>query len=419
MGKTLKLTWLGKLVLVVLAFAALYGIYAVVGPRLGLPTLSDRHTGGATSDPAQTAVPGTASNAPTPNTAAQGSAGPPVAIGIAYGTEKERWLKEALAAWQQTPEGANMTVNLIPMGSVEGAQAILAGDKRLTVWSPAGTLYTPVFEQEWQLRNSNSPFTRVEKLALSPIVFVMWEERYQAFKAKYGEVNFKTLGQALAEPGGWATIANKPEWGVFKLGHTNPNQSNSGLAALVLMAYDYHDKNRDLTMADILDVGFQDWMQRLEHGVSGMSNSTGNMMRDMVLKGPSSYDALVVYEDVAIDYLANAEGRWGQLHVVYPPRNLWNDNPYYILNAPWVTPEQRDAAGKFLDFLLSEPIQRLALPHGFRPGDPSVAIRTTDSPFERLAKYGLQVDLATIVDTPPADVTTNLLASWQRAQGAR
>src|SRR5262249_34232093 len=116
---------------------------------------------------------------------------------------------------------------------------------------------------------------------------------------------------------------------------------------------------------------------------------------------------------------ANAEGRWGQLHVAYPERNIWNDNPYYILNAPWVTPAQREAAGQLADFLLSEPIQHQALPHGFRPGDPAVPILTPDSPFEKLARYGLKVDLSTIVDTPPAEVTTNLLESWQRAQGSR
>ena len=78
-------------------------------------------------------------------------------------------------------------------------------------------------------------------------------------------------------------------------------------------------------------------------------------MREMVLKGPSSYDALLVYESVAIDYLKNAEGRWGPIHVIYPEYNAWNENPYYILNASWSSDDQRKAAQAFLDFLLSEP----------------------------------------------------------------
>ena len=70
-------------------------------------------------------------------------------------------------------------------------------------------------------------------------------------------------------------------------------------------------------------------------------------MREMVLKGPSSYDAALVYESVAIDYLKNAEGRWGPIHVIYPEYNIWNDNPYYILNASWSSDDQRKAAQHF------------------------------------------------------------------------
>src|SRR6185503_10228986 len=111
----------------------------------------------------------------------------------------------------------------------------------------------------------------------TPMVFVMWEERYQAFIHKYKEVTFLTMGEALQQKGGWDAIAGKPEWGLFKVGHTHPNQSNSGLMTLVMMAYDYHKKSKNLELKDILDTGFQNWMQEFERGVSGLSNSTGTM----------------------------------------------------------------------------------------------------------------------------------------------
>ena len=109
------------------------------------------------------------------------------------------------------------------------------------------------------------------------------------------------------------------------------------------------------------------------------------MMKEMVLKGPSSYDALMVYESVAIDFLKNAEGRWGQIRVVYPEYNAWNENPYYIINAPWSTPEQRKAAEAFLAFLLTERIQREALVHGFRPANTNVPVKFAGSPFVTLS----------------------------------
>src|SRR5271166_5781078 len=208
-----------------------------------------------------------------------------VELGIAYGTEKERWLKWAVDEFAKTRDGKKIKVNLIPMGS-------LKGDQRIQVWSPASGLYKDIFVQEWQVKYSQNPILKEEPLALSPMVFVFWDERYQAFLPKYKTVSFATLGQALQEKGGWESIAQKPEWGLFKLGHTHPNESNSGLMTIVLAAYSYQKKAKDLELKDVVDVGFQNWLQNFERGVSGLSNSTGNMMREMVLKGPSSYDAL-------------------------------------------------------------------------------------------------------------------------------
>ncbi|HEY5894740.1 MAG TPA: substrate-binding domain-containing protein [Chthoniobacterales bacterium] len=391
MAETPKLTWLGKLLILLFIGACGYGTWLM---------FAKKPIGG-------TATPSVESPAPVFDDKR-------VEIGIAYGTEKQRWLQWAVDEFAKTKDGRNVQVNLIPLGSLEGAQAIVAGDQRINVWSPASSLYKDVFVQEWTIKNNSNPVVREEQLALSPMVFVFWSERYDAFTGKYGQVSFDTVAQALREPGGWDAIAKKPEWGLFKFGHTHPNQSNSGLMTLVLLAYEFHKKERDLELKDILNPQFQTWMNGLESGVSGLSNSTGNMMRDMVLRGPSSYDALCVYENVAIDYLKNAEGRWGELRVAYPNRNMWSDHPYYILNTPWSNDAQRKAAGKFLDFLLTDPIQRAALSHGLRPGNPSVPIKFSESPFTLYQKNGLQVDISRVCEPPKAEVINNLLVVWQR-----
>src|SRR5262252_6974876 len=347
------------------------------------------------------------------------SGGAPVEIGIAYGTEKQRWLEWAVAEFAKTSEGKRIKVNLIPMGSLEGAHAILSGDQRINVWSPASAAYKDIFVQEWQVKYNDNPIIREEPIALTPMVFVVWDERYQAFVQKYKVMSFDTVAQALQAKGGWDEIAHHPDWGLFKFGHTHPNQSNSGLMTIVLAAYSYHHKTKDLTLKDVLDVNFQKWLDELERGATGMSNSTGNMMREMVLKGPSSYDGLLVYENVAIDYLKNAEGRWGQLRVAYPEYNAWNENPYYIINASWSTSDQRKAADTFLNFLLTESVQKESLAHGFRPANPNVPVKFAGSPFVLYAGNGVQVDLQKICEPPKAEVVNNLLASWQRSQGNR
>jgi hypothetical protein len=344
-----------------------------------------------------------------------GSSAPEAEIGIAYGTEKKSWLEWAAREFAQTDEGRKIKVNLLPMGSLEGAQALLAGDQKINVWSPASSLYKDSFVGDWNVKYSKNPILKEDSLALTPMVFVMWDERYKAFAAKYGTVTFETIAKALAEPTGWQAIAGKPEWGLFKFGHTNPTSSNSGLVTLVLMAYEHAKKTKNLTPGDVVDASFQEQLATIEKAVT-ISDSTGTMMREMILKGPSAYDALISYESVGIDYFKSASGRWGELHVIYPRLNMWNDNPYYIIDAPWSTPEQRKASQVFLDFLMSERVQRQALVHGFRPGNPNVPVMFPESPFTVYQRYGLKNDIGTICEYPKADVLNNLLVSWQRAR---
>ncbi len=404
-----RLTGLGRIAIILFIAACVAGAYQFfVRGRAG-------SGGGSTSSSLQPSDSSTGAG----SNAAPVANGDRVVLGMAYGTEKQRWLQWAVQEFANTPDGRRIQIDLIPLGSIEAAHAILDGDKRINVWSPASTAYEDVFMQEWQTKYNTNPIVKRDVLALTPMVFVMWDERYEAFVRKYKSVSFATIGQALKEKGGWDAIAGKPEWGVFKFGHTNPNQSSSGLMTLVLAAHAWHQKTRGLTMKDILNVEFQQWLEDMERGVTGMSNSTGNMMRDMVLKGPSSYDAVFVYESVAIDFLKNAEGRWGKIRLVYPEYNAWNENPYYILNGAWVSPAQRKAAESFLTFLLSERVQKEALTHGFRPGDPKVPIKFANSPFVTYAPYGAQVDLQKVCETPKAEVITNLLAGWQRMQTGR
>src|SRR5215469_10249037 len=203
------------------------------------------------------------------------SSGPKVQLGIAYGTEKQRWLEWAVAEFAQTSEGKNINIELIPMGSLEGAHAILGGDKRINVWSPASATYKDTFVQEWQVKYSGDPILKEEPLALTPMVFVMWDERYKAFIQKYKVVSLQTIDAALQERTGWDAIAHQPDWGLFKFGHTHPNQSNSGLMTIVLAAYSFHHKTKDLTVRDVVSADFQQYLESLERSTTGLSNSTG------------------------------------------------------------------------------------------------------------------------------------------------
>lgn len=355
------------------------------------------------------AVPGSGPAADKPSPSTQ-----EVAVSIAYGTEKKRWLEWAVEEFRKS--NPTVKITLLPYGSIEAAKEIPTSSKKIHGWAPASSAFRDAFEQEWELRYEKKPIAREETLALTPMVYVFWQERYDAFVKKNPSIDFDVVISALRDPTGWQGLANKPEWGVFKFGHTHPNQSNSGLMTLLLQGAEYFKSTNALTMQQVLDRGFQERVAALAKSVSGLSNSTGTLIKDMVLRGPSTYDAIFVYESVAIDYLKNAQGRWGALRVVYPKYNCWSDNPFYVLNTPGETAEESKATLAFLDFLISEPAQKKALEHGFRPGNPAIPVVAPDSPFSLYSDYGLRVEINNVARIPPSEVITNLTTAWQRSQ---
>jgi len=77
--------------------------------------------------------------------------------------EKRRWLQWAVEQFKQTEEGKSIQINLIPLGSIEGANAIISGDEKIHVWSPASAAYEDKFIQDFQLKYYNNPITNPER----------------------------------------------------------------------------------------------------------------------------------------------------------------------------------------------------------------------------------------------------------------
>lgn len=308
---------------------------------------------------------------------------PTVELRIGCGEGKRGWLTSAAAAFAKSSAGRNTVVTLLP----EDAEG-------LTVWAPARSMDKAFL----------GPFLPNEKsIALTPMVFVIWSNRLAAFRSKYGDLSLEGVSRALAEPRGWEA-AGHPEWGFFRFGIEDRN------AALILFAYEARQKTSGLTPHDVVDLATQPALHSLAR------NATATSMRDFAARGPDAFDAALVYESSALERLEEAQKQWGELRIVYPQRNLWSDNPYYILDAPWSTKEQREAAQAFLDFLLTETSQKQAIAHGFRPSDPHVPTNAAGSPFVVYQRNGVLENAGQACAAPLPSVMANLLAAWQRAR---
>jgi ABC-type Fe3+ transport system substrate-binding protein len=223
------------------------------------------------------------------------------------------------------------------------------------------------------------------------------------------------IQEALTDPRGWETY-DRPEWGYIKFGHTNPLKSNSGFQTILLMTYNYFGKTSGLTASDILsDEAYQAWFTAFENTISNFGDSTGTYMKEIVSYGPSVYDFVTVYEATAIGQIENAQGKYGELRIYYPPATSLSDHPFCVIDAEWVTPEAAEAGKLFLDFITQEELQQLALlEYGFRPVHSSVALDQPGSPFLQYIDNGVRLQIPPQVEVPKGNVLNTLLEFWAR-----
>jgi len=343
-----------------------------------------------------------------------------VQVSIIYGSEKKEWLeplvKEFNAARNKTASGAVITVEAVPMGSIESVRGIIEGTLQPTVWSPASSVYIPVANAEWRKIHSSDLVTGTPKdLVLSPVVIAMWRPMAQALGWPDKEIGWADVAALATSEEGWSAYGH-PEWGRFQFGHTHPAYSNSGIVSIIAEAYAGAGKQRGLTLDDLQKEDVKQFMAAVEKSVIHYGTSTGFFGDRMFERGPSYLSAAVLYENLIVAQESKRlTGQSSQVPVVaiYPKEGtFWSNHPYAVVNASWVTDDQREAAHLFEAFLLDKPQQLRALEYGFRPADPSIPLT---APLD--AEHGVDISQPqTILEVPNAAVIDGIQALWRETK---
>ena len=341
-----------------------------------------------------------------------------VVLTVAYGSEKKTWLEEQARAFEasgaRTKSGRPIRVEGKALGSGEAVQEIVSGRLKAHVYSPASSAYLPLLNSAWmQATGRTQPVVgQGEPVLLSPIVIAMWKPMAEALGWPGKPVGWADLMKVAANPRGWAAYGH-PEWGRFKLGHTHPEFSNSGLLSVLAEAYAGAGKTRGLSVADVESPKTLELLRGIEGTVVHYGKSTGFFADKMLERGPGYISAAVLYENLVIESYAKASDAPFPLVSVYPREGtFWSDHPYAALEADWVGPEEKEAAAAFLGFLKARPAQERALALGFRPADPEVPVT---SPVDT-AHGADPKQPQTLLDVPDAAVLEKLLAVWRQTK---
>jgi Ca-activated chloride channel family protein len=220
-----------------------------------------------------------------------------VEVSFAYSPEKEELLEPLIDEFNGSGaevDGAPVFVSGEVVSSGEAEQKIAAGELQPVAWSPASSLWGRLlnFEADRELTAEDVP-----SIVRTPLVIAMWEPLAQALGYPNKEIGFEDI-LALARPGaGWASVGH-PEFGDFKLVHTNPDFSTSGLSAVVAEYYAATGKREGLLEADI-DGKARQTVRDIEQSIVHYGDTT-LFVADQMREGGPSYASAVAMEEVTL-----------------------------------------------------------------------------------------------------------------------
>ena len=340
--------------------------------------------------------------------------GPVVTLKFAYSSEKKAWLEQVLPQFAAThpalANGKEIVVEAKAYGSGEASSAILDGSFAANVYSPASAAYLALLNDQWRGSHGGKLIAPTsEPLVLSPIVIAMWKPMAEALGWPAKDLGWAEIIKVSKDPRGWATLQH-PEWGLFKLGHTHPEFSNSGLLAVLAEAYAGAGKTRGLTVADVQEAKTSSYIHAIEDAIVHYGKSTGLFTDQMLDHGPGYMSAAITYENLVIESYAKPGTAPFPLVAIYPVEGtFWSDHPYAVLDNELTGVDERAAAQQLLAFLKARPQQETARALGFRPADPKLGIA---APLD--VAHGVDPQQPqTLLEVPSVAVLNALLGVWR------
>jgi len=285
-----------------------------------------------------------------------------------------------------------------------------------TVWIPDSRYLVELVNATFKEKRGRDVFLtggeyRTRPIAISLFSWGIYASREEVLRAKFGDINWRVIHDAATAKGGWPELGGSGEWGYFKLVVPNPRKNVGGLAAMVAAAGEYFGKT-DISVPDVTDPGFQEWLQELMGAVTDFSSLGSYSVENLALFGYSMGDGGQLLESDLLVNMAGIQTRWQDpLVIVYPEYVTWFDFPYTVWIGDETSALEKNAALEFERYLLTPEVQQSAVELGLRPANPEVSVTEGDSLFVRWQEQGAVtvVPRTTMMRSPDREVLLALL----------
>lgn len=262
--------------------------------------------------------------------------------------------------------GRPVFVEGLPAASGEAQSKIVDGKLKPHAWSPASSLWGRLLNYE-----ADRSYVADENpsLASSPVVIAMWEPLARALGWPDKPIGFADILELATTKSDWAQFG-KPTFGKFKLGHTNPDFSTSGLSFVSAQYYSAADKREGLTIEDVRRPDIRAKVRAIEQSIVHYGD-TGSFFKDQLdAYGPGYASAVAMEETTLIEFNQGRDADELKLAAIYPAEGTYmSDNPYMLLDAPWVTAAHRTAAEELGRWLQEKLTPQLVAKFRYRSGE--------------------------------------------------
>jgi Ca-activated chloride channel homolog len=328
-------------------------------------------------------------------------------IEFVYSPEKEKLLVPLIRKFndqKKQVDGKQVFVEGKIVSSGDAQKQIVKGQLQPTVWSPSSSFWGRLvnLQSDAGYIASDNP-----SIVRTPLVIAMWKPMAQALGWPRKQIDFKQIIKLATAPNGWASVG--AQFGPFKYVHTNPDFSTSGAEAVAGSYFAFAGKREGLTNADVARAAPS--VKKVESSIVHYGDNT-LFIADQLRQHGQAYASAVAMEEVTLlDFNRGQPSGAPRLVALYPAEGTFvSDDPYMILNAPWVSASHRKGAEEFQKFLADEITPSLAGRFGFRPGDPdkrgSGLVSSSNGADPTQPKIELKV--------PEPKVLNRVLTTWRR-----
>ena len=295
-----------------------------------------------------------------------------VRLTFAYSSNLEDMMARLLSrfnAERHEVNGRSIFVTGVPASSGDTEMKIVRGTMKPHAWSPASSLWGRLLNHEVDRKfvGDENP-----SLVSSPVVIAMWEPLARALGWPRKAIGFADILELATTKSSWAAYG-KPTFGNFKLGHTNPDFSTSGLSFVAAQYYTATGKREGLTIADVERPAIRERVRAIEQSIVHYGDTGSFFSEQLAEHGPGYASAVAMEETTLLEF--NEQRKPGELKLVaiYPAEGTYvSDNPYIVLDAPWVTAAQKSGAETLGAWLRQQLTPELVARFRYRPGDQDV-----------------------------------------------